>query len=127
MEIERSNAYGNDFGFTLANECIPYAKVKITGDLEVDQADPGDISIGTVMILPDSFPGKANIRTKHSLMLRVLAEGAVTAGDRVKLGTNDTDGNQRYAAFVPGTDDISLVVGHCVKGGTDAEIFILTD
>lgn len=110
---------------TISAECSVNDLVKISDDNTVTKAGSGEVVSGRVISLPESFPGLGSVETKFSSEIEVTASEEVAAGDFAKVGAASGD-VQRYAKFVPGTDDPTLNVGQFLTGGiADATVSLL--
>lgn len=92
--------------------------VRITGNRTIDAAAAGHTPLGRV-----SVPAKAAnelgtvevfYRERHDLK----TTGTIVAGDFFKMAALDTDGTNRVAKWVSGTDAEELKCGVCWFGGT---------
>ena len=66
--------------------------------------------------------GKGTVETFYNHELDVEFDGAVAAGEFVKIGADNPSSEQCYKKWVQGVDNESLRCGLCIKGGADEEI-----
>lgn len=111
-------------GFHLESTLPLCTQVKISGEETISKAAAGDFCIGTLESLPtNGCPGNAGVCLDGNFNHygEAIAGAAVTAGDRLKLGTDGTGGEQRYIPFVPGTDNPTLIRGVAVTSAAAAD------
>ena len=107
-------------------ECERNDQVTITADETVTKSGAGDTTLGTLISLPERFPGIGGVATKYNSKMEVTAGGTVVAGDYAKIGTPDGS-TQRFIKFIPGTDDPTLNCGQFLTGGAvDETVSLLT-
>jgi len=120
--IEKMNPYRWIIGLDVEDEHPLNSQMKIDDNLSATIAGADEFAIGTLFSAPtEGFPGRAGISVDGQYNHRGtgIASGAITAGDRVKVGSPDGT-TQRYAAFVPGTDDPGLVRGVALTSAASA-------
>lgn len=102
--------------------------VKITADRKVDAAGADAIVVGRVVKPAKAVDGTGTIETPFKEMIEIKADGAIAAGDRVKMSSDSPAGTQRvkkYTTLGVGagpafTGDLpDLILGVCWKGGAD--------
>lgn len=116
--------------------------VAITGNRTVNKAGAGAIAVGHVFKPAKEVNGKGSIETPFSALIEIKADGAIAAGDRVKLSAADVDGNQRVKKWTAQSvttttendadltspyvtdadlagDSPDLIYGLCWNGGAD--------
>ena len=102
------------FAAVLAKDVI----VGITGNRTIDVAEAGDTPFGRVIVpsLKANELGTIEVffRERHDLK----TTGTIAAGDFFMLAAKDTDGSNRVAKWVLGTDAEELKAGICWFGGT---------
>ena len=105
--------------------------MKITGDATVDKAAANEDAIGTLRVPSKTANGTGTVETKFKELIEIEADGAVAAGDWVKLGAlNGT--TQTAKVWTEGTasadnDAQKRLLGVCWVGGADeATIQVLT-
>jgi len=112
------------FAAVLAENTI----VAITGNRTVNKAGAGSIPVGRVFKPATAVNGKGSIETGFSYLAEIKFDGAVAAGDRVKMAAADGDGNQRVKKWVAQDfdgegvatgDTADLICGICWNGGAD--------
>jgi hypothetical protein len=121
-EEKRFNQYRWIIGLTLAAEYPLGSQMKISDEETVTIAGAGEFCIGTLYALPEKgLPGKAGICVDGHFNHRGtgIASGVIAAGDRLKVGTPDGT-TQRYAKFIPGTDDPGIVRGAALTAAAAA-------
>jgi hypothetical protein len=118
METLILNKNSSIVNLSMAADITVGNEVKISAAKTIAAAGSGDFSIGVLESKPDSFPGNGAVRVKYNEHGIVTFGGTVTAGDRLKLGTPGTGGNQRYVKFTPGTDEAGLERGITLEDGT---------
>ncbi len=95
------------------------ALVKIVDDREVDIADTeDDFCVGRAVKPAKAIDGTGTVETRFKELIEIRADGAIAAGEFVKIGSVDT-GLQCVTEFVPGTDSPELLFGVCWFGGAD--------
>lgn len=105
--------------------------VKITGDATVDKATADSDAIGTLRVPAKNDDEIGTVETKFKELIEIEADGAVNAGDWVKLGALNA-GAQTAKAWTEGTaaadnDSQKRLLGVCWIGGADeATIQVLT-
>jgi hypothetical protein len=97
--------------FEIAAAVPMYTEVKITAARTVGKAAAGNFILGRVIALPLQYPGNCGVAVKYNFELTRTAGAAIAAGDRLKLGTDGTNGGQRFIPFVAGTDEPGLEIG----------------
>jgi hypothetical protein len=111
--VDKFNSYRWIVGLEIDAEYPIGCQIKISSAGACTIAGADDFCIGTLYSQPTSgFPGRAGICVdgKYNHRGDGIASEAITAGDRLKVGTPDGT-TQRYAKFVVGTDDPGLVRG----------------
>jgi hypothetical protein len=93
--------------------------VKITGDATVDIITvEDDFAVGFVFVGPRVADGKGTVMTRYDYLIDMLCDGAIAAGEFVKLG-EAVGGEQTLAKFTPGVDAPQLNLGICWVGAAD--------
>lgn len=93
--------------------------VKITDDATVDKTTTvDDIPVGFVVVAAKAADGKGTVQTRYQYKVDAQCQGAIAAGDRVKVG-DTASGVQRFKKWVAGTDNPELMVGICWVGAGD--------
>lgn len=107
--------------------------VAITGDATVDKAAANGAAIGRLVVAPTVADGEGTVETKFKELVEMEADGALSAGAFVKLGTlSPTTGKHTAAAWTEGTaladNDVDRrLFGVVWVGGADeATIQVLT-
>ena len=101
------------------------AMVEITADETVDKhAGAGAVCIGFVRVPPRAAGGSGTIETRFRATGEAKADGAIAAGDLVKMSTEAPAGTQRVKKWVGQTDAVAgdkpeTILGVCWKGGAD--------
>jgi hypothetical protein len=118
------------------------AVVAITANRTVNKAGAGAVAVGHVFKPASAINGKGSIETPFKALIEIKADGAIAAGDRVKMAAADGDGNQRVkkwtAQSVTATTEVDadltspyvtdadlagdspdLIYGVCWNGGAD--------
>ena len=112
------------FAAVLAENTI----VAITANRTVNKAGAGAVAVGHVFKPAKAVNGTGSIETTFKAFIEIKFDGAVVAGDRVKLSAADGDGNQRVKKWVSQTfdgdgvatgDTADLIYGLCWYGGAD--------
>lgn len=119
-EVNKWNVYRWIVGLTVNEEFPIGSQMTLSGDQLVSIAESGDVCLGTLYSQPTTgFPGRAGIVVDGKFNHRGtgIAAEAITPGDRLKVGTPDGT-TQRYAKFVPGTDDPGLERGVALSTAT---------
>jgi hypothetical protein len=110
--------------FEMDNAVPLNTEVRIVADRKVSITGPGNYSLGRVISLPtNGFPGNVGVMMPYNYDHTVTAGATVTAGDRIKQGTNGADGRQRWVPFVAGTDEPGLERGIAITGAAENEEF----
>jgi hypothetical protein len=121
MSLIRDNLNGFTTQLTLDSKEETGSIVKITDVRKVGKAGPGDTPVGILISLPEEYPGNGTILVPYNQERTVIAAAAVTPGNRIKLGTAGSSGEQRYIPFVPGTDDPILDRGVALTSASGAD------
>lgn len=102
--------------------------VSITANRTVNKAGANSVPIGLVRKAAKAVNGKGSVETSFKALIEIKADGAIAAGDRVKMSAADGDGNQRMKKWVSQTfdgdgvatgDTADLIAGLCFSGGAD--------
>lgn len=72
-----------------------------------------------ILAWKDSKTGEGMVETFFHHEVYVEFDGAVAAGDWVKVGAPNANGEQTFKKWVSGTDAETLRVGMCKLGGAD--------
>ena len=127
MSINGTKNYENSRVSTRKYEiaaAVPlYTEVKITAARTVGKASAGDFIIGTVISLPLQYPGNCGVAVPYNFDLTRTAGATIAPGDRLKLGTDGTNGEQRWIPFVAGTDEPGLERGIALTAAAENEEF----
>ncbi len=102
--------------------------VSITGDATVDKAAANGFPIGRLVVPAKDDDTIGTVETQFKEHVSMEADGAVVAGDWVKLGAlSPTDDAHTAKVWVEGTDALKRLYGVCWVGGADeATIEVLT-
>lgn len=101
--------------------------VTVTGDATVDKAAGDVIAIGRLVKSPTAADGPGTVETRFKEKVSGEADGAIAAGDLVKLGALN-GAIQTFKKWVTGTDVPELIHGICWVGGADqATVEVLTN
>lgn len=122
--IIKATVYRFVMGLYLESTLPLCTQVKISDEETIAKAAAGDFCIGTLESLPtNGCPGNAGVCLDGNFNHygEAIAGAAVTAGDRLKLGTEGTGGEQRYIPFVSGTDEPGLCRGVAVTSAAAAD------
>lgn len=107
------------------------ALVAISADRTVALATAGDTVVGRVSVPNKSAGAKGTVETRFKELIEIMANGAIAAGDRVKM-SSISGSSQRVAKFTATTaaadnDASDDILGICWFGGADTEtIEVLT-
>ena len=116
-----SHTYGFVVQLTIDAKIDVNSHVKISAANKAGKASSGDFCVGILISLPAEYPGNASVLTKYSQKRQLIASAEVNPGDRLKLGTDGSGGEQRYMPFVPGTDEPGLEVGIALTAASGAD------
>lgn len=124
--------------------------VKLIANKTVNAAGADAIVIGRLVKPAREVNGTGTVETRFKERITIKADGAIAAGDRVKMAAADGDGNQRVkkwtaqSVLAPTTvdsdlvnpyvtdadltgDSPDLILGVCLIGGADgADVDVLT-
>ena len=115
------------FAAVLAKDTL----VKITANETVNAVDADAVYVGRVVKPATEVNGEGTIETPFKERITIKADGAIAAGDRVKLA-NPSGGVQRVKKWVSQTDAAAgdkpdSLFGVCFSGGADGadvDIFV---
>jgi len=104
--------------------------VSMTADRAVDAAGADDRIIGRLVKPSKVAGGSGTIETRFKELIEIKSDGAVAAGDVVKMSSDSPAGTQRMKKWVSQTDLVAgdppdTALGICWKGGTNATIEVL--
>jgi hypothetical protein len=122
MKEDRTNPYRWIAGFQIESEYPLGSQMKISDESTCEPAGAEDFCIGTLYSYPnDGIPGRAGVSVDGEFNHRGtgIAAEAITAGDRIKVGAPDGT-IQRYAKFVPGTDEPGIWRGVAITSAASA-------
>lgn len=119
---------------TVATANLPQdSLVAITGNATVDKCAADGFPIGRLSVPSKTTNGPGTVETKFKELVEMEADGAVSAGDWVKLGAfSPTTGKHTAKVWTEGTaaadnDPVKRAYGVCWVGGADeATVQILT-
>lgn len=114
---------------TVATANLPVdTLMSITGNATVGKAAADGFPIGRLRVPAKTTNGPGTVETRFKELVSMEADGAVTAGDWVKLGAlSPTDTKHTAKVWVEGTDALKRLYGVCWVGGADeATIQVLT-
>lgn len=99
--------------------------VTITDDRTVDAADADETIVGHVFKAAREADGSGTIETKARHLVEGVADGAIAAGDEVKMGTSAA-GVQKFKKWVSQTDTVAgdtpeTRIGICWFGGGNGD------
>jgi hypothetical protein len=105
----------------LARETI----VSITGNRTVSKSGADALAVGRLSNPAKEANGSGTVETRFRALIEIKADGAIVAGDVVKLSSADGSGNQRAKKWVGQTDAAAgdkpeSMFGVCWNGGADA-------
>lgn len=102
--------------------------VAITGDATVDKAAANGTPIGRLSVPAKLADGIGTVETKFKELVECEADGAITAGDWVKLGAlSPSTGKHTVKTWIEGTDALKRLYGVAWVGGADeATVKVLT-
>ncbi|HEX8688533.1 MAG TPA: hypothetical protein VF654_18610 [Pyrinomonadaceae bacterium] len=106
--------------------------VAITGNKTVNKAGAGAVVLGRLLKPAREANGTGTVETRFKERIAIKADGAIAAGDRVKMAAADGDGIQRVKKWVSQTDLVAgdtpdTLLGVCLVGGADAaDVEVLT-
>jgi hypothetical protein len=107
--------------------------VSITGNGTVGKCAADGFPIGRLSVPAKTANGPGTVETKFKELVEMEADGSITAGDWVKLGTlSPTTGKHTAKVWTEGTaaadnDPVKRAYGVCWVGGADeATVQILT-
>jgi hypothetical protein len=106
--------------------------VSITGNRTVNKAGADAVVVGRLSKPAKEANGKGTIETRFKELIEIKADGAIAAGEVVKLSAADGAGLQRAKKWVGQTDATAgdkpeTMFGVCWNGGADgATVEILT-
>lgn len=96
--------------------------VEYTGDYQVDKAAAGSAKVAGSLVVPaKTAGGMGTVETGYARVDTVQAAETLAAGDYVKVGADDGDGNQQFAKWVSASDAASLKLGQVVSGGDSGD------
>ena len=99
--------------------------VGITGNRTVDKAGANALAIGSLSVPAKAANGSGTVETRFRALFEAKADGAIAAGDVVKVSSTDGGGNQRVKKWIGQTDAVAgdkpeTMFGVCWNGGADA-------
>ncbi|MBD0370322.1 MAG: hypothetical protein ICV60_05765 [Pyrinomonadaceae bacterium] len=138
----RKQFEGLSIGVIFAALLVKDALVAITANETVNKAGADAIIIGRVAVPAKEVNGRGTVETYFKELVRVKFDGAVAAGDRVKMAAADGGGIQRVKKWTAQTvavttavdadlvnpyvtavalngDSPDLICGVCLVGGAD--------
>jgi hypothetical protein len=108
------------------------ALVAVSGNRTVNKAGADALVIGRLLKPADEVNGSGTVETRFKELIEIKADGAIAAGDVVKLSSADGSGNQRAKKWTGQTDATAgdkpeSMFGVCWSGGADgATVEVLT-
>lgn len=99
--------------------------VKISADRTVDAAGADDFVVGRLFKPAREAAGLGTVETRGKELIEIKADGAIAAGDKVKMSSASPAGTQRVKKWVSQTDAApgdksDSMFGVCWFGGADA-------
>jgi hypothetical protein len=121
----RSQVEGLAVAATIAAVLAKDTLVGVTGNRTVNKAGADALGIGRLSKPSLEAGGSGTVETRFKELIEIKADGAIAAGDVVKLSSADGGGLQRVKKWVGQTDAApgdkpETMFGVCWNGGADA-------
>jgi hypothetical protein len=98
--------------------------VAITANRTVNKAGADAVVVGRLIKASKEADESGTVETRFKELIEVKADGAIAAGDVVKMSSADGSGVQRVTKWVSQTDAVpgdrpQTAIGICWNGGAD--------